>query len=235
MINNNSKIGAALVGGYLLGRTKKAKMAIGLGMFLAGKKLNLDPKQLGSMLSNSQLLGGLNEQVRKELVDTTKSAATAALTKRIGGFADSLHERTTQLEGGGDDRDDREERYEDDDRDDRDDDEASAGEHDDADTDDDSGPAAKPKGRRSSGSGQDAPKSKVSTPRKTASSTRTRVSGSAKKTASGGTRKAGSTGSSASSSARKTTSGARKTASSARKTASGTTRKAGNRGGGGNG
>ncbi|MDX6237683.1 MAG: hypothetical protein QOG10_2498, partial [Kribbellaceae bacterium] len=32
----NAKIGTALVGGYLLGRTKKAKLALGLGMFLAG-------------------------------------------------------------------------------------------------------------------------------------------------------------------------------------------------------
>ena len=50
---NNAKIGVALVGGYFLGRTKKAKMAIGLGMFLAGKKLNLDPKQLGKLVANS--------------------------------------------------------------------------------------------------------------------------------------------------------------------------------------
>jgi hypothetical protein len=79
---NNSKIGVALVGGYVLGRTKKAKLAIGLGMFLAGKKLNFDPKQLGSMLTDSKLLGGLNEQIRKELVDTTKSAATSARAAR---------------------------------------------------------------------------------------------------------------------------------------------------------
>ncbi|WP_329456863.1 hypothetical protein [Streptomyces sp. NBC_01497] len=250
MTNNNSKIGMALVGGYFLGRTKKAKMAIGLGMFLAGKKLNLDPKQLGSMLTNSNLLGGLNDQVRKELLDTTKSAATAALTKRIGGFADSLHERTLSLdgrdedEGAGDRDDDQDDRAdeqadEDDDRaprDDRDDDDRAP--RDDSDDGDDDGPApaGKPKTRRSASSSEgDGPKGsakpKVSTPRKTASSTRTRVSGSAKKTASGGAHK---TASSASST-RKTTSGARKTASSARKTTSGSARKAGNRGGSDNG
>ena len=31
------KIGSAIAGGYLLGRTKKAKKAIGLAMWLAGK------------------------------------------------------------------------------------------------------------------------------------------------------------------------------------------------------
>jgi len=218
---NNSKIGVALVGGYVLGRTKKAKLAIGLGMFLAGKKLNFDPKQLGSMLTDSKLLGGLNEQIRKELVDTTKSAATSALTNRIGGFADSLHKRTLQLDGGGeeseaDEDDDRDYEDEDDrDRDDRDDDGAEAGE---SDTEE------KPKAAR-------AARKPPPSSSKTASSTRTRVSEETGKAASGG-RKTASSARKATSGARKSTSGARKTASGAKKTASGTTRKASNRGGG---
>ncbi|MEU6329849.1 hypothetical protein ABZ851_21600 [Streptomyces sp. NPDC047049] len=98
---SNAKIGVALVGGYLLGRTKKAKMAIGLGMFLAGRKLHLDPRQLGALVANSPVLGPLNDQVRKELVDATKSAAGAALNQRMNGLADSLHERTLALNEGG--------------------------------------------------------------------------------------------------------------------------------------
>lgn len=98
---SNAKIGVALVGGYLLGRTKKAKMAIGLGMFLAGKKLNPDPRQLGAWVAGSPVLGPLNDQVRKELVDATKSAAGAALNQRMNGLADSLHERTLALDEGG--------------------------------------------------------------------------------------------------------------------------------------
>ncbi|MFF8789823.1 hypothetical protein [Streptomyces sp. NPDC015125] len=100
---SNAKIGVALIGGYLLGRTKKAKMAIGLGMFLAGKKLNLDPRQLGALVANSPVLGPLHDQVRKELVDATKSAAGAALNQRMNGLADSLHERTLALDEGGTD------------------------------------------------------------------------------------------------------------------------------------
>ncbi|MET9535127.1 MULTISPECIES: hypothetical protein [unclassified Streptomyces] len=115
-MTGNGKIGVALVGGYLLGRTKKAKLAIGLGMFLAGKKMSLDPAQLGKLVANSPVLGSLNSQVRKELVEATKSAATSALTKRASGLADSLHERTLGLGDsagrGGDD----EEPEEDDDR-----------------------------------------------------------------------------------------------------------------------
>ncbi|MGW9407372.1 hypothetical protein [Streptomyces diastaticus] len=95
---DNVKIGAALVGGYLLGRTKKAKLAIGFGMFLAGKKLDLDPKKIGGMLVDSPLLGGLSDQVRKDLVGATRTAATNALTQRATSLADSLHERTLRLD-----------------------------------------------------------------------------------------------------------------------------------------
>lgn len=105
MTSNKTKLAVALVGGYVLGRTKKAKMALGLGMFLAGKKLSLDPRQLASALGDSRLLGGLDEQVRSELFDATRTAATTALTRRIGTFADTLHERAAQLEDDGEDED----------------------------------------------------------------------------------------------------------------------------------
>lgn len=96
-MTKNAKIGAALVGGYLLGRTKKAKLALGFGMFLLGKKIDLDPRQLGRMLADSPVLGSLNDQVRKELVDATKTAATKAVTQRAGSLADSLQQRTQSL------------------------------------------------------------------------------------------------------------------------------------------
>lgn len=99
-MNGTMKTGLALAGGYLLGRTKKAKLAIGFGMFLAGKKLPLDPKELGRLLSTSPALAGLSDQVRGELVDATKSAASSALTTRMTGLADSLHERTLSLDEG---------------------------------------------------------------------------------------------------------------------------------------
>lgn len=96
-MNGNVKTGLALAGGYLLGRTKKAKLAIGFGMFLAGKKLPLDPRELGRLVSTSPVLAGLSNQVRGELLDATKSAASSALTHRMTGLADSLHERTLSL------------------------------------------------------------------------------------------------------------------------------------------
>lgn len=101
----NGKIAVAVVGGYLLGRTKKAKLAVGLGMLLAGKKITLDPQQLKKSLAEAPLLSGLDSEVRKELVDATRQAATKAVSGRVSGLADSLHERTALLRGEGGDED----------------------------------------------------------------------------------------------------------------------------------
>ncbi|MFF8309014.1 hypothetical protein [Streptomyces lydicus] len=202
---NNAKIGVALAGGYVLGRTKKAKLAIGLGMYLAGKKLNLDPKQLGKLVANSPVLGPLNDQVRRELVDATKSAATTALTRRMSGLADSLHERTLDLRDAGSGAEAEEP--------------DAADESDGPEKADDRGRAeeAEPATR----SKRPAKSAKASTSAKASSSSRPAKSAAGK--ASSGARKT-------TSGARKTASGARKTASGAarRKPAS---RKTSNRGG----
>ncbi|MFD8327951.1 hypothetical protein [Streptomyces lydicus] len=184
----NAKIGVALAGGYVLGRTKKAKLAIGLGMYLAGKKLNLDPKQLGKLVANSPVLGPLNDQVRRELVDATKSAATSALTQRMSGLADSLHERTLDLRDAGGD--------------------AAAEEPDAPDAPDgsekadDAGrakeSASATRSKRPAKSAKASASAKASTSSRSAKSTAGKASSGARKTAS---------------SARKTASGARKTAS----------------------
>lgn len=121
----NAKIGVAVVGGYMLGRTKKAKLALGLGMFLAGKKFALDGDALRKAL-NSPVIGELNGQVREQIVDATRSAAKDALTKRVGGIADSLHQRSLALSRADDDVDDAEGTDDDEPRADRDMDGADA-------------------------------------------------------------------------------------------------------------
>ncbi|MFI9115872.1 hypothetical protein [Streptomyces venezuelae] len=99
MTAKNSTIAAALVGGYLLGRTRKARMAVGVGMFLAGRRLDLDPRRIGKLLAASPVTGALSEQVRRELFEATKSAAARTLTQRASGLADSLQRRTKALGG----------------------------------------------------------------------------------------------------------------------------------------
>lgn len=100
-MNTGMKIGAAVVGGYVLGRRRKAKLAIGLGTWLVGKKLNIDPKKLvtdlGHELRSSPQLQELRNQLRTELLDATKGAAGGLLASQTNRLADSLHSRTEQL------------------------------------------------------------------------------------------------------------------------------------------
>ncbi|CAL9337847.1 hypothetical protein SUDANB105_00207 [Streptomyces sp. enrichment culture] len=91
----NAKIGAALLGGYVLGRTKKGKLAIGLGSMLAGSRIN--PAQVGKMLQDSPFVDTLTKQVRTELAGAGKAAATSVLTAKADNLADALHARTTGL------------------------------------------------------------------------------------------------------------------------------------------
>ncbi|MGW9080932.1 hypothetical protein [Streptomyces kronopolitis] len=225
----NAKIGVALVGGYVLGRTKKAKLAIGLGMYLAGKRLNLDPRQLGKLVANSPVLGPLNDQIRGELVDATKSAATSALTQRMSTLTDSLHERTLALSDAGgsgrgeepsDERESAEHRESDDDL--PDDDEAE-------DPEDTEDKRSAPSGKRTAGSSARSgkPAANKSSAGKT-SATKTSAKTSAAKTSqrakSTKTTKPGT-------SAKAAASGARKAGAGTRKKAAGTARATAARGG----
>jgi len=215
---NNSKIGIALVGGYLLGRTKKAKMAIGLGMFVAGKKLNLNPQHLARTLANSPVVGGLTDQVRKDLVDGTKSALTSAVTQRANSFADSLHERTLDINdparsvSGSDDA--AEEDAEDEGAEDRRDERVERDE-------DPPGPRRK----AASAAGKPAKTAKSAKSDKTANTAKTAKSVSGK---AGSNRPAGAARKTAGSGAGKAAAGAGRTAA---KSASGTARKTSSRGG----
>ncbi|NYI05064.1 hypothetical protein [Allostreptomyces psammosilenae] len=91
----STKLGAALVGGYVLGRTRKTKLALATALWLAGKGLR--PGQLARSVAGSPALGELNKRVRDELLRAGKSAATTALTARADRLADSLDERTRAL------------------------------------------------------------------------------------------------------------------------------------------
>ncbi|MGV9451263.1 ABC transporter substrate-binding protein [Streptomyces sp. NPDC003635] len=92
---NNAKIGAAFLGGYVLGRTKRAKLALGLGAALAGSRVN--PAQLGKTLQGSPFVNTLTKQVRTELTGAGKAAATSVLTAKADHLADALHDRTSGL------------------------------------------------------------------------------------------------------------------------------------------
>ncbi|MEY9991503.1 cobalamin biosynthesis protein CobT [Streptomyces sp. V4I8] len=94
---DNAKIGTALLGGYLLGRTKKAKLAISLGALLAGSRIK--PGQVGKALQESPFVHTLTDQVRSELTGVGKAAATTVLSSKADHLAETLHQRTAGLRG----------------------------------------------------------------------------------------------------------------------------------------
>ncbi|ALC20005.1 histone protein [Streptomyces pristinaespiralis] len=100
---NKVALAAAVAGGYVLGRTKKGRMALAVGTYLAGRRTGLDPQKLMAQgmktLKDAPQLAGLGDQVRGELLDAGRQALAATADRKMAGLADVLHERTMRLEG----------------------------------------------------------------------------------------------------------------------------------------
>ncbi|MFI2186777.1 histone protein [Streptomyces sioyaensis] len=105
-MNDGSKalLAAALAGGYLLGRTKKARFAFTVASYLAGRQFGLEPRQLVTQgirkLGEIPQVAELGEQLRGELLDAGRKALTAAANQQLETLADTLHDRTLKLESG---------------------------------------------------------------------------------------------------------------------------------------
>lgn len=93
MVENQAKLASALLGGYLLGRTKKGGFALRLAsrMFLSGQ--NTDPQELVRDNLNRLLASGIVDQLRAQAVE----AAKAAVDARVQGLAANLNQRTENL------------------------------------------------------------------------------------------------------------------------------------------
>ncbi|MGY1581880.1 hypothetical protein [Streptomyces sp. MN13] len=94
---------AAVAGGYLLGRTKKGKLALVVGSYLAGRRLGVSPAQLVSQglarLQEAPQFQELSDQVRGELMQAGRTAVSGAANRRLTGLADALRDRTDALNG----------------------------------------------------------------------------------------------------------------------------------------
>lgn len=98
---NRVGIGLALGAGYVLGRTKKLKVAVAVGTAVAGKRLNLTPRGIADLVStqlrnNPQFLE-IGDQLRQDLRGVGKAATGALVERQINGLADRLHGRTSQV------------------------------------------------------------------------------------------------------------------------------------------
>ncbi|WP_151769561.1 hypothetical protein [Streptomyces abyssomicinicus] len=105
-MNQNCKaaMAAAVAGGYLLGRTKKAKLALAVGTYLAGRRFSMSPSQLAtqglSKLRETPQFQDLTDQVRHEVLNAGRSAVTAAARRKLLDLSDSLRDRGERLSGG---------------------------------------------------------------------------------------------------------------------------------------
>ncbi|MEU8915666.1 hypothetical protein [Streptomyces nigrescens] len=93
-------LAAALAAGYVLGRTKKGKLAIGVASMVAGQTLS--PRELIGQglrkLAATPQAAQLIDQVRGELLESGRTALSATADRSLGALADVLQKRTSALQ-----------------------------------------------------------------------------------------------------------------------------------------
>ncbi|EPJ41071.1 hypothetical protein STAFG_1879 [Streptomyces afghaniensis 772] len=94
-------LGLAVGAGYLLGRTKKLKMAMAVGGLVAGKKMNLSPRMVADLvqqqLRNNPQFKEIGDQLREDLRGVGKAASGAMVERQLDAVANRLHGRTAQV------------------------------------------------------------------------------------------------------------------------------------------
>ncbi|WP_308439075.1 DNA primase [Streptomyces longispororuber] len=95
-------VGLAVGAGYLLGRTKKAKLAFAVGTMVAGRRMKLSPASLAravsEQLEKNPQFKEIGDQLREDLRGVGKAATGSLLDKRIESLADRLHDRTLNVQ-----------------------------------------------------------------------------------------------------------------------------------------
>ncbi|BCL24020.1 DNA primase [Streptomyces tuirus] len=98
---NRMGLGLAVGAGYLLGRTKKLKMAVAVGGLVAGKKLNLSPRMVAELLQqqlrNNPQFKEIGDQLREDLRGVGQAASGAMVERQLDALSDRLHGRTAQM------------------------------------------------------------------------------------------------------------------------------------------
>ncbi|MFF9114908.1 DNA primase [Streptomyces massasporeus] len=157
---NRMGLGLAVGAGYLLGRTKKLKMAVAVGGLVAGKKLNLSPRMVAELLQqqlrNNPQFKEIGDQLREDLRGVGKAASGAMVERQLDALSDRLHGRTAQMRDqltgavpGGREDDEADAEYEDEDEEPEEDEPEDSASHEDEEPEDEepedeeSGPAAK--------------------------------------------------------------------------------------------
>jgi hypothetical protein len=97
--NTKATLAAGMAAGYVVGRTKKGKLALSLASLVAGR--SLDPASLIGQgvrkLAQSPQFGELGAQVRTELLGTGRSAVTGVANRGAASLTEALRKRTQAL------------------------------------------------------------------------------------------------------------------------------------------
>ncbi|MER5213532.1 DNA primase [Streptomyces sp. NPDC002838] len=98
---NRAGLGLAVGAGYVLGRTKKLKLAFAVGTLVAGRRMHLSPRVLADLVSgqlrNNPQFKEIGDQLREDLRGVGKAASGAMVERQIDALADRLHGRTAQV------------------------------------------------------------------------------------------------------------------------------------------
>ncbi|MFG3659388.1 DNA primase [Streptomyces sp. NPDC047706] len=98
---NRVGLGLAVGAGYILGRTKKMKLAFAVGTLVAGRRMNLGPRALADLVSgqlrDNPQFKELGDQLRQDLRGVGGAATGALLERRLDALADRLHDRTAGM------------------------------------------------------------------------------------------------------------------------------------------
>ncbi|MEV6172627.1 DNA primase [Streptomyces sp. NPDC051954] len=98
---NRTLIGLAIGAGYVLGRTKKLKLAMAAGTLIAGKRLNLSPGAVADLVSrqlkDNPQFKQIGDELRQDLSGVGKAASGALVERQMDALADRLHGRTADV------------------------------------------------------------------------------------------------------------------------------------------
>ncbi|MEX5633126.1 hypothetical protein [Parafrankia sp. FMc2] len=96
---SNVKCALALVAGYVLGRTKKGKAAISLGLWVSGRNFHAKDvlRDQAVRLLHSEEGGQLISQIRGPAAEAGRRAATAVYESQLDRLSQTLAERTERL------------------------------------------------------------------------------------------------------------------------------------------
>jgi hypothetical protein len=94
------RVALGVAGGYLLGRTKKMKLALMLGSMVAGRRAGGPGALVGQaskLLGESPEMARLSDELRGRLVEAAKGAALAVAARQVESLADRLTERLSPV------------------------------------------------------------------------------------------------------------------------------------------